>query len=60
MYHDNYKALPWVGGPEGTGTSDHWGIHPKPDQLSYLSGFPILLFDAYISAYEYEIRLNSL
>ena len=43
MYHDNYKALPWVGGPEGTGTSDHWGIHPKPDQLSYLSGFPILL-----------------
>ena len=27
MYHDNRKVLPWVGGPEGTPTSDHWGAH---------------------------------
>ena len=28
-----------VGGFEWTRTSDYWGTHPKPDQLSYLSGF---------------------
>ena len=34
-----HKTLPWVDGPEGTQTSDYWGVHPRPDQLSYPSGF---------------------
>ncbi len=38
MYHDRRKALPWVGGSEGIRTSDHWGVHPKPNQLSYPLG----------------------
>ena len=31
----------WVtsSGPEGTRTGDHWGANPRPDQLSYPSGF---------------------
>ena len=39
MYHDRRKVLPWVDGHEDTRTSDHWGAHPRPNQLSYPSGF---------------------
>ena len=41
MYHDKCKVLSWVGDPEGTQTNDHLGVHSKPDQLNYLSGFYI-------------------
>ena len=39
MCHDRHKALTWVSDPEETQTNDHWGVHPRPDQLSYPSGF---------------------
>ena len=38
MYHDKRKILSWVGGPEGTRTSDQWGAHLRLDQLSYPLG----------------------
>ena len=34
VYHDRRKALLWIGDPEETQTSDYWGAHPRPDQLS--------------------------
>ena len=35
VYQDRRKALPWVCGCDGTRTSNHWGAHPRPDQLNY-------------------------
>ena len=35
MYHDRRMVLPWIGGPEGTQTSDHWGVHPRPDHRKF-------------------------
>ena len=41
MYHDQCKTLSLVDGPEGTQTSNHWEVHLKSDQLSYLLRFKL-------------------
>ena len=44
VYRGSYKVLSWIGGPEGTRTSDNWGAHSRPDHLSYPSGLTMLIF----------------
>jgi hypothetical protein len=51
MYHNRRKAFPWVDNPEETRTSNHWGAHLRPDQLSNPLGFlcvPLIVVYVYV------------